>query len=74
MRICREGTRRGFAPHPTRGMIPLDPLLRKFLDVLRQLDPRCCFGKDSKTCGLVLLARPPLAANPDAKHPGKAEE
>ena len=30
--------------------------------------------RNAQLAVVVLLARPPLAANPDAKHPGKARE
>ena len=53
-------------------MISLNPLLRILLEVSKQLVSRCCEVKASWLDRLVLLARPLKAANPDAKHPGKA--
>ena len=35
---------------------------------------RCCLKGTVKLDAFVLLARPLKAANPDAKHPGKARE
>ena len=55
-------------------MISLDPLLRKLLDTSRKLAFRCCLEETDRLDGLVLLARPLKAANPDALHPGKARE
>ena len=31
-------------------------------------------GRKAQIAAIVLLARPPLAASPDAMHPGKARE
>ena len=55
-------------------MISLNPLLRILLEVSKQLASRCCEEKTARLDRLVLLARPQKAANPDAKHPGKAGE
>jgi hypothetical protein len=52
----------------------LDPLLRKILDTLKEQASRCCLERKAKLASVLLLARRLKAANPDAKHPGKAEE
>ena len=67
-------TQWGFAPHPTRAVTALDPLLRKLLDALKELASRCCLERKAKFVSVLLLARRPKDANPDAKHPGKAGE
>ena len=40
MIMPQGGDRRGFAPHPTRGMIPLDPHLRMKLGGKKQVVSR----------------------------------
>ena len=67
-------TQRGFAPPPTRAVTALDPLLRKLLDILKELASRCCLERKAKLASVLLLARRLKAANPDAMHPGKAGE
>ena len=67
-------TQWGFAPHPTRAVTALDPLLRKLLDTLKEQASRCCLERKVKLASVLLLARRLIAANPDAKHPGKAGE
>ena len=59
---------------PTRGMIPLDPLSRLILNATKKAASRCCLNKTAKLDAVMLLARRLKAANPDAKHPGKARK
>ena len=54
-------------------MIPLDPLLRILLDRENRQFPAATL-KTAKPDNVVLLTRRLKAANPDAKHPGKAGE
>ena len=51
----REGDRRGVAPLPTRGIIPLDPYLRMLLDAASRLVSRSCLKKRERpACRRVL--------------------
>ena len=61
------------APDPAAGDDPLHPLLRILLDAEKNKLP-LLLGRNVQLAVVLLLARPPLAANPDAKHPGKARE
>ena len=63
-----------FPPQAVIGGSSLDPLLRKLLDTLKEQASRCCLERKVKLASVLLLARRLKAANPDAKHPGKAEE
>ena len=53
------------------GLRPWTLHLRKLLDKINQQLPAVAW-KTAKLVAAVLLARPLKAANPDAKHPGKA--
>ena len=71
---CKK-ERRGFAPHPTRGMIPLDPHERMLLSIVNHLGSRCCLEEPLKSEFAAWCFWPGgEAANPDALRPGKAWE
>ena len=59
---------------PRQGMIPCTLSCGYYLTQKKTAPPPHCLERTVWLDGLVLLARRPLDANPDAKHPGKAGE
>ena len=58
---------------PRQGMIPCTLSCGYYLTRKENRFP-LLLRRNVQLAVVVLLARPPLAANPDAKHPGKARE
>ena len=71
-----QGERWGCSPQtPTRAVTALDLQERMLLDRSDKQGSRCCLEEPMKPSLLALRFWPDgKAANPDAKHPGKARE